>query len=157
MRQHGVQFKLRAVPISDEIMEFLQKNDALLTRMRGGTARSIILGAISLPGAQEDPLKLLTFRDQLCQLARRTLPKLKGSWWMKKSDADIDNLVDRIWSFGPSRAKSNILFNCIESYDRPSIWEGMHRDIGCTHMAIHVSFRKLKASLGVGSSDRRRL
>ncbi|KAH7696862.1 Elongation factor Tu GTP binding domain containing protein [Aphelenchoides avenae] len=36
MKQHGVHFKLRAVPIPDEIVEFLQKNETILAHLREG-------------------------------------------------------------------------------------------------------------------------
>lgn len=31
--------------------------------------------------------------------------------------------MQRIWAFGPPRARFNILVNGIEDYDRPLIWE----------------------------------
>uniref|UniRef100_A0A1I7X1X3 Tr-type G domain-containing protein n=1 Tax=Heterorhabditis bacteriophora TaxID=37862 RepID=A0A1I7X1X3_HETBA len=40
----------------------------------------------------------------------------------KRSENDIKKFIDKIWSFGPDRARANILINLIPDYNRKSIW-----------------------------------
>jgi hypothetical protein len=72
---------------------------------------------------------LQTFHDQLIAKAKTTLPGLKGTWWQRKNEADVEKLFENIWTFGPNRAKFNILFNAIPDYERPSIWKGKLKGI----------------------------
>jgi hypothetical protein len=60
----------------------------------------------------------------LTEKAKKSLVGYKGTWWQRKNEADIERLIENIWTFGPNRAKFNILFNAIPDYDRPSIWKG---------------------------------
>jgi hypothetical protein len=71
-----------------------------------------------------DLCKVSAFRDELLSVTKEVLPKLKSTWWMKKTEVELTSFIDKIWSFGPSRAHANILFSCLEDYERPSIWKG---------------------------------
>lgn len=42
---------------------------------------------------------------------------MKGTWWMKKTEAEIVKLFEQIWSFGPSTACSNILINAMPNFE----------------------------------------
>uniref|UniRef100_A0A7E4UQ11 Tr-type G domain-containing protein n=1 Tax=Panagrellus redivivus TaxID=6233 RepID=A0A7E4UQ11_PANRE len=108
MKSAGLRLKLRAVPLHNDVVEYLQKNDAIMKAIRERSATE---------------KQLTQFRDGIVSVAKECLPGWKGSFWMRKSEADIAELVDRIWSFGPIRAKYNVLFNGIADYDRPSVWE----------------------------------
>lgn len=65
------------------------------------------------------------FYNQLVELAKTYLPKLKGTWWTKKSEADVVKLFEQIWSFGPTIARSNILISAISDFDGPFICQSM--------------------------------
>lgn len=67
------------------------------------------------------------FRKSLLEICCDVLPKMKGSWWYRKSEQELTVLIEKIWSFGPFRAKYNILFNAIPDYDRPSLWRSEFR------------------------------
>ncbi|MCP9264404.1 hypothetical protein DINM_022475 [Dirofilaria immitis] len=49
-------------------------------------------------------------------------------------------LIDRIWTFGPPRARFNILFNATDDYDRPSIWEKSTSKLRCFDQSIMAGF-----------------
>lgn len=68
--------------------------------------------------------KLKNLRKQLLEITINVQSKIKSTWWYKKSEAEITNLIDNIWAFGPLKAQTNILFNVLEDYKRPSIWDG---------------------------------
>ena len=63
------------------------------------------------------------FRNKLRELCQDVLPQMKGTWWYRQSREEIGSLIDRIWCFGPDKARSNILINCVPDYDRGSIWK----------------------------------
>uniref|UniRef100_A0A914YY91 Elongation factor-like 1 n=1 Tax=Panagrolaimus superbus TaxID=310955 RepID=A0A914YY91_9BILA len=107
MRQFGLKLKLRAIPIHDDIVKYLQKHDKELKSIRERTA-------------EEKHLK--QFYDGLVGIFKETLPQMKGTVWAKKKEDYIQKLVDNIWNFGPFKAKYNILINGIDEYNRPSIW-----------------------------------
>ncbi|KAK0424232.1 hypothetical protein QR680_008561 [Steinernema hermaphroditum] len=106
LRNGQATITLRAVPICDEVFAFLQKNEHILKEIREGVCSS--------KNAEK-------FIGKLKELCVEKLP-MKGTWWAKQSKERIESLVDRIWSFGPPRARFNILFNGIEDYERPSVW-----------------------------------
>lgn len=108
MKQFGLRLKLRAVPLHDDVVKYLSRNDAILKGIKEGTT---------------DEKILKHFRDGLLEVSKSTLPSMKGTIWTKKNETDFTYLIDRIWSFGPFKAKYNILINGIEEYDRSSIWE----------------------------------
>jgi hypothetical protein len=72
----------------------------------------------------EDSQWIQNFHDQLLEKAKKSLVGYKGTWWQRKTEADIVNLFENIWAFGPNKAKFNILFSALSDYDRPSIWKG---------------------------------
>lgn len=72
-------------------------------------------------GAME---KFKNLRKNLFEIVINLQTKMKSTWWHKKSELEIIKLIDNIWAFGPAKAKANILFNCLEDYERPSIWKG---------------------------------
>ena len=108
MKQFGLRLKLRAVPLHDDVVKYLSKNDAVLKGIKEGTM---------------DEKVLKHFREGLLDVFKSSLPSMKGTIWTKKNEIDFTYLIDRIWSFGPFRAKCNILINGIEEYDRPSVWK----------------------------------
>ncbi|KIH58653.1 elongation factor G [Ancylostoma duodenale] len=69
-------------------------------------------------------------RAKLLVICEELLPSCRGSWWYRKSKEEIVEIVEKIWSFGPDRAKANILFNLVPNYQRKSIWESKC-DFGC--------------------------
>lgn len=108
LKQFGVRIKLRAAPLHDDVIKYLQKNDSILRSIRERTT---------------DQKTLNHFHNGLSEVCKNVLSPMKGSFWAKKSPDDLLKLIDRIWSFGPFRAKCNILINNIADYDRPSIWD----------------------------------
>ncbi|TKR93285.1 hypothetical protein L596_007770 [Steinernema carpocapsae] len=106
LRNNQATITVRAVPICDEVIVFLQSNEHLLKEIREGVCSS------------SDAEKFITKMKEVCA---EHLSK-KGTWWAKQSKERIEALVDRIWSFGPPRARFNVLFNAIENYDRPTVW-----------------------------------
>uniref|UniRef100_A0AC34FL81 Tr-type G domain-containing protein n=1 Tax=Panagrolaimus sp. ES5 TaxID=591445 RepID=A0AC34FL81_9BILA len=107
MRQFGLKLKLRAIPLHDDIVKYLQKHEKELKSIRERTAEEKLIKQ---------------FHDGLVGIFKETLPQMKGTVWAKKKEDYIEKLVDNIWNFGPFKAKYNILVNGIEDYDRPSIW-----------------------------------
>uniref|UniRef100_A0A914CGN0 Elongation factor-like 1 n=1 Tax=Acrobeloides nanus TaxID=290746 RepID=A0A914CGN0_9BILA len=125
LKNYGISFKLRSISLPDEIVKFLQQNDHILKRTREGIIEQ---------GEHEE------FRTSLLKICCETLPKLKGSWWYRKSEQELSSLIERIWSFGPFRAKYNILFNAIPDYDRPSIWRNSNSKLRQLDRAVISGF-----------------
>ncbi|KAF7636445.1 Tr-type G domain-containing protein [Meloidogyne graminicola] len=104
--QFGLRIRLRAVPLigqepdTNKLFELMKQNAQLIDSFSEGIIDSKHLNKI------ED------FRFELAKQASLSLPKLKGSWWAKKSSTFIQQLfTNNILSFGPTKAKLNILFN----------------------------------------------
>lgn len=72
---------------------------------------------------ESDEAEVNEFQKKLTAVATETLPTLRGSWWYKKPKELIETLLERLWAFGPERARANILFNNVENYDRDSVWK----------------------------------
>lgn len=108
MKQFGLKLKLRAIPLPEEVIKYFQKHDKDMRSIHERTANEKVLKS---------------FYDGLLELCKETLPKMKGTVWAKKKEDQIQSIVDRIWSFGPFKAKCNILVNATEDYDRSSIWD----------------------------------
>ncbi|KAL3111744.1 hypothetical protein niasHT_011031 [Heterodera trifolii] len=110
LRQFSLRITLRAVPLHDQIVELIKQNDKLID--------SFVEGAFD----SHTRSNLTTFRSQLSLCASDCLSKMKGSWWAKRSVAEIQGLFSRILAFGPSRAKTNILFNgCSEEQKKGNL------------------------------------
>lgn len=88
--------------------------------------------------------KFKNFRKQLLEIAINAQSKVKCTWWYKKSEAEITNLIENIWAFGPSKAQANILFNALEDYQRPSIWSGKKKEYLINYF-LDFSATKLRA------------
>ncbi|WKX88079.1 hypothetical protein Q1695_008027 [Nippostrongylus brasiliensis] len=108
LRGDSLHIRLRAVPLPDDVVALLENSSEVLHSLRRGTA---------------DELSLASFKSKLVELCEQHLPQCRGSWWYKKSKAEIAGMIDKVWSFGPDRAKANILINAIPSYNRKPIWE----------------------------------
>ncbi|KAF8579687.1 ribosomal protein S5 domain 2-like protein, partial [Ramaria rubella] len=107
---HGlVKFIIRAFPLPEEIIEFLQANLSLVKKIRRGvearTSKRIEAGeddTDDVPGGTEGDVErrptvqLHEFWDTLATLFAQAGPEWKGT-------------CDHIWSFGPVRVGSNIL------------------------------------------------
>lgn len=115
-----MQLKLRAVPLSEEVTKFLQDNEKRFKDFRECKLRSIYHLSTSNYSAKTEEDQWKAFHDQLVEKAKKSLVGYKGTWWQRKTEADIEELFDHIWTFGPNRAKFNILFNAIPDYDRKS-------------------------------------
>ncbi|KAG8575512.1 hypothetical protein GDO81_009586 [Engystomops pustulosus] len=98
---------VRAMPLPEEVTQLLEKNTDLIRTLEqinlafseGGNAMQVKETTIE---------RIQEFKSQLEQ-------HLQGRRWR--------GVVDQIWSFGPRRYGPNILVNCIEGYERPSIWQ----------------------------------
>uniref|UniRef100_A0A1I7Y724 Elongation factor-like 1 n=1 Tax=Steinernema glaseri TaxID=37863 RepID=A0A1I7Y724_9BILA len=106
LRSGQATITLRAAPICEEVVTFMQKHEHILKEIREGICNH---------------KRAAKFMDELKEVCVEKLP-VKGTWWAKQPKQRIEALVDRIWAFGPPRARFNILFNAIESYDRPAVW-----------------------------------
>ncbi|CAB3410782.1 unnamed protein product [Caenorhabditis bovis] len=120
IRQDALHIRLRVVALDRDVIEILEKNGSLISSMRRGEADARDVGE---------------FQTKLTAVCCEKLPALKGSWWYKKSKESIQTLVERIWAFGPDRARSNILFNNIESYDRTPVWN--KTELSSSHIRRH--------------------
>ncbi|CAO4361012.1 unnamed protein product [Caenorhabditis nigoni] len=105
--REALHIKLRIAPLGSTVIEFLDKNAILLSAIRRGEA---------------DQTEIDDFQKKLTLICTESLPTLKGTWWYRKPKDLIETMIERIWAFGPDRARSNILFNNVESYDRDLIW-----------------------------------
>ncbi|XGW21996.1 hypothetical protein V3C99_004729 [Haemonchus contortus] len=108
VRGESLHLRLRAVPLPDEIVKLLEESAEVLHLIRRGNIEEGLLA---------------DFRNKLLSVCEDHLPSCRGSWWYKKNKAEIAEMIENIWSFGPDRAKANILFNAIPDYRRKSIWE----------------------------------
>ncbi|VDO61814.1 unnamed protein product [Heligmosomoides polygyrus] len=108
MRGDSLHIRLRVVPLPDEVVSLLEKSSDILHSLKRGNVEQAALD---------------DFRSKLASTCEQHLPSCRGSWWYKKTKSEIADMVDRIWCFGPDRAKANILFNAIPDYRRKSIWE----------------------------------
>ncbi|KAL7074249.1 hypothetical protein ACQ4LE_006531 [Meloidogyne hapla] len=104
--QFGLRIRFRAVPLTGQepetntLFELLERNAQLIDSFREG-----ILNA-------QHRSKIESFRSELAEQASISLPKLRGSWWAKKPSIQIQRLFnENILSFGPTKARLNILFN----------------------------------------------
>ncbi|CAJ0964082.1 unnamed protein product, partial [Mesorhabditis belari] len=107
LQNDTLHLKLRVVPLSEEVVTLLEKSNELLSEIRKNTC---------------DGNKLLHFKEKLITAACQTLPVLKGSYWFKKSAEEITAYFDKIWGFGPEKARENILFNSIPGYEQRNAW-----------------------------------
>ncbi|KAK6039646.1 elongation factor G [Cooperia oncophora] len=108
VRGDSLHIRLRLVPLPDEVVDLLEKSGEILHSMKRGNI---------------EEASLADFRSELLKICEEHLPSCRGSWWYKKNKTEVLEMIDKIWSFGPDRAKANILFNAIPSYQRKSIWE----------------------------------
>ncbi|KAK5983282.1 Elongation factor G [Trichostrongylus colubriformis] len=108
VRGESLYIRLRVVPLPDEVVNLLEKSAEMLHSFRRGNVEEAAFS---------------DFRSKLLNICEEHLPSCRGSWWYKKSKVEIADMIDKIWSFGPDRAKANILFNAIPSYQRKSIWD----------------------------------
>ncbi|MFH4974512.1 hypothetical protein AB6A40_001221 [Gnathostoma spinigerum] len=99
---------VRAVPIPNRFLEFLEKNVEILKELRRG---------------QYEGSHIQNFRTVLLEDGVTWLKELKGTYWSKQNSAYIRSLLEHIWSFGPPSARLNLLINDVKDYERPSIWE----------------------------------
>lgn len=106
--REALHIKLRVVPLGDVVVEFLDKSSSLISSIRRGEA---------------EQQEIDEFQKKLTQICTESLPSLKGSWWYRKPKELIESMVEKIWSFGPDRARSNILFNQVQDYNRDLIWK----------------------------------
>lgn len=100
--------KLRAVPLPSQLVTLLKNNECALSSLREGIFENA---------------EVCEMKRILCEDGVKWLKQLKGTWWSRRTDRQLRQLVDKIWAFGPPRARFNILFNAIDDYDRPPIWE----------------------------------
>ncbi|KAJ1361443.1 hypothetical protein KIN20_020690 [Parelaphostrongylus tenuis] len=108
LRDGSLYIRLRVVPLPDEIVNILEESADLLSAIKRGNVEDRCLAE---------------FKSALLNLCEKHLPQYRGSWWYRKSSVDITQMVDKIWSFGPDRARANVLFNAIPNYDRKSLWD----------------------------------
>ncbi|CAI2315316.1 unnamed protein product [Caenorhabditis sp. 36 PRJEB53466] len=103
----ALHIKLRVVPLADAVVEVLDKHALLISAIRRGEA---------------DQSEVDEFQEKLTAVCTEHLPTLKGSWWYRKPKEFIEMMIERIWAFGPERARANILFNNVQNYDRDLVW-----------------------------------
>ncbi|KJH46382.1 elongation factor G [Dictyocaulus viviparus] len=108
LRGDALYIRLRVVPLPDSLVTLLEESADLLNIIKRGNM---------------EELDLVEFRSKLQHLCEEHLPLFRGSWWYKKSVPQVKEMVDNIWSFGPDRARANVLFNAISNYNRKSIWD----------------------------------
>ncbi|VDK82973.1 unnamed protein product [Litomosoides sigmodontis] len=124
VRSGLAKIKLRAAALPREFIEVLEKNESVLRDLRQG----------KFTQAVENLHKILL--DDCVNW----LKDLKGSFWSKQRIVQLRHFIDRIWTFGPPRARFNILFNATDDYDRPSIWEKGTSKPQCFDQSIITGF-----------------
>ncbi|CAJ0605076.1 unnamed protein product [Cylicocyclus nassatus] len=92
--------RLRVATLLDEVVALLEESAEILKSLRGGHV---------------DDTTLTEFNAKLLAVCEESLQYYRGFWWYRKSKEKIAELVERIWSFGPGRAKANILINGISN------------------------------------------
>ncbi|CAJ0575355.1 unnamed protein product, partial [Mesorhabditis spiculigera] len=107
LRDEALYLKIRVAPLSAELLAMLERSVETLRKIRKGAS---------------DEAALLTFKNKLISTACETLPAMRGTWWHKKSQEEITSLFERIWCFGPEKARSNIMFNNIPGYENRTLW-----------------------------------
>ncbi|CAD5207148.1 unnamed protein product [Bursaphelenchus okinawaensis] len=101
LKTFSLRLKVRAVPLSEEIIHVMKKCEDCITQFKD----------------DEKSEQLDHFLKDLKEAAVKSLPGTKGTFWVRKTGEDIEKLFDNLWTFGPRRAKFNILFNAIEEQD----------------------------------------
>uniref|UniRef100_A0A915BQM5 Elongation factor-like 1 n=2 Tax=Parascaris TaxID=6254 RepID=A0A915BQM5_PARUN len=117
--------KLRAVPLPTQIVKLLERSEDALRNLREGVC---------------DTVEVFELKKALLEEGVRWLKQMKGTWFSRRSDQQLRHLVERIWAFGPPRARLNILFNSIDSYDRPPIWEKSSTRLRCFDQSVVAGF-----------------
>uniref|UniRef100_A0A183ECH1 EFG_C domain-containing protein n=1 Tax=Gongylonema pulchrum TaxID=637853 RepID=A0A183ECH1_9BILA len=107
IRSGIAKIKLRAAPLPRQLVEHLEKNEEALRDLRQGRFTKAVEN----------------LHQTLVQEGINWLKDYKGSIWSKQRVEQLRNFIDRIWAFGPPRARFNILFNAVADYERPSIWK----------------------------------
>ncbi|XP_033634554.1 elongation factor-like GTPase 1 [Asterias rubens] len=114
-------FKLRALPLPEEVTKLLDENTELIKILDRISAAWLAGKTSEEQGGEkltaEALAKLLEFRDDLETAFANAGKKWRGA-------------VDRIWSFGPKHCGPNLLLNRIDGYDRPTIWQCLGGDEG---------------------------
>ncbi|CAI4228494.1 unnamed protein product [Auanema sp. JU1783] len=107
LRGDALFIRLRAAPLHIDVVDFMDKHADIVHQLR--------LGKADVKLAED-------FKSKLQNLCKEVLPSMKGTYWFKKSNEEIEELVEKIWTVGTDRARANLLINGIPSYDRKSFW-----------------------------------
>uniref|UniRef100_A0A0R3S4V4 Elongation factor-like 1 n=1 Tax=Elaeophora elaphi TaxID=1147741 RepID=A0A0R3S4V4_9BILA len=126
VRSGLAKIKLRAAALPRELIEVLEKNENILRDLRQGKFTPAV-----------ENLHNILLGDCV-----NWLKDLKGSFWSKQRTEQLryKHFINRIWTFGPPRARFNILFNATDDYDRPSIWEKGTSKLRCFDQSIIAGF-----------------
>ncbi|KHN87157.1 Elongation factor 2 [Toxocara canis] len=117
--------KLRAVPLPSPLVKLLERSEDALRSLREGIFEN----------AEVCSLKTVLWDEGV-----RWLKQMKGTWWSRRSEQQLRQLLERIWAFGPPRARLNILFNAIDDYARPPIWEKSSSRFRCFDQSMVAGF-----------------
>ncbi|KAL0270767.1 UNVERIFIED_CONTAM: hypothetical protein PYX00_008065 [Menopon gallinae] len=122
---------LRAAPLPSDVVSILEKNSELIRTIDKNWNNRFISDELSKMSLGRDG-GTETDQDysEVCEKAVMTetisvkIAALKKE--LEKAFAEAgkpwENMVDKIWCFGPKRCGPNILFNCIEGYER-NFWK----------------------------------
>ncbi|CAJ0608706.1 unnamed protein product [Cylicocyclus nassatus] len=102
-KSDSLYIRLRVAPLPNEVVALLEESAEVLKSIRGGHI---------------DDKTLTEFKAKLLAVCEESLQYYRGSWWYRKSKEEIAELVERIWCFGPGRAKVNILINGTPNHHR---------------------------------------
>uniref|UniRef100_A0A915K521 Elongation factor-like 1 n=1 Tax=Romanomermis culicivorax TaxID=13658 RepID=A0A915K521_ROMCU len=110
-----ISVNVRAAPLPLSIIEILNHNDALLDRIDFAQQNPEALSSKDAEQFLDDVEKFY------CEL--KTAFEKEGKKWKSAHSA--------VWSFGPRKARCNILFNKIPEYEknRPNFWQFLYQKI----------------------------
>jgi ribosome assembly protein 1 len=102
-------FRVRAVPLPEDITNLLEENQSLIKTM-GQISKSQGKGKVGLEVQQNVIDSIREFKNQLSKVFRES-----GKMWR-----DAEN---QMWSFGPKRVGPNLLLNRVKGYERANVWD----------------------------------
>ncbi|XP_015606637.1 elongation factor-like GTPase 1 [Cephus cinctus] len=113
-------FEIDAKPLPEEVTKILEKNSDLLKLLDQHVERLGKEKDVNVPN--DVPSKLSSVQSSLTERTQKAIEALKTELRSAFKNSGWDDILERIWSFGPRKCGPNILLNETD-YERRPFWE----------------------------------
>ena len=111
-----VTLAIEALPLPTDVTDLIDKNDKLLQDID-----SHLTGNISGKSSKYD--RQTSLSDTSLEKLNTLMDRLEKAFTDSNRSEFPKNITERIRCFGPRKYGPNILINCVDGYNRPSIWQ----------------------------------